>query len=73
MKKSDNNSDILIDNIPMGLEFGLSSNPNAMKRFYSLDDQSKQRIINKAKNVNSKSQMRNIISNIGNGNMDFFN
>lgn len=50
--------------IPLGLGIALAQNLNAMNYFASLDDTSKQQVIDGTHNVRSKSEMKQYVSNL---------
>lgn len=52
------------DEMPMGLSFQLGMNPKAMDAYGKLDDEEKCRVLEAARNVQSKSEMRQIVSRL---------
>lgn len=52
------------DGIPMGLGFGLAMNEDAMTNFASMTEQEKKQVIEAARNVQSKQEMKNLIQSI---------
>lgn len=52
------------DGIPMGLGFGLALNEDAMTNFASMTEQEKKQVIEAARNVQSKQEMKNLIQSI---------
>lgn len=69
---SQNEENNIFSQVPMGLGMGLCKDMNAMNRFATLDEASKQRVIDKAKNVRSKSQMQSLVNSLGQGDLSFF-
>lgn len=53
------------NDIPLGLGLGLSMNEKAMSEFANMSEREKARIIDQAKNVQSKQEMQSLIQNIG--------
>ena len=51
--------------LPLGLGMALSQNESAMKRFEGMSETEKQSIIQMAKGVSSKREMRAIVDGIG--------
>jgi hypothetical protein len=54
--------------IPLGFGMALAQNYEAMSYFSALDEQQKQSIIEGTHGVRSKSEMRQYVSNLTNGN-----
>ncbi|MGN6712687.1 hypothetical protein SAMN02745136_03872 [Anaerocolumna jejuensis DSM 15929] len=54
--------------IPLGLGIALAQNLNAMNYFASLDDTSKQQVIDGTHSVRSKSEMKQYVSNLAEDN-----
>ncbi len=54
--------------IPLGFGMALAQNSEAMNYFSSLDEQSKQAVINNCHGVQSKSEMRQYVSSLTEGN-----
>ncbi|WP_302627131.1 hypothetical protein [uncultured Eubacterium sp.] len=52
------------EEMPMGLGFGLAMNENAMKNFSAMPDNEKKQVIEAARAVNSKSEMKSLINDI---------
>lgn len=52
------------DDMPLGLGFGLAMNDEAMNHFSSLSDTEKKQVIETARTVQSKKEMKNLIQNI---------
>lgn len=50
--------------MPLGLAFQLSMNEKAMENFARMTDAEKQSVLNAAKNVESKEEMRQIVSDL---------
>ncbi|MDD4125380.1 MAG: hypothetical protein PHW77_06640 [Eubacteriales bacterium] len=50
--------------LPLGLGMALAQNVKAMERFSSLSDGEKEKIINKAHAVNSKSEMQSFVAGL---------
>ena len=57
--KADSNYDM-----PMGLSFQLGMNPKAMDVYGKLNDEEKRRVVEAAKNVTTKSEMRQIVAGL---------
>ena len=53
--------------LPMGLGMALAQNETAMKNFEAMNDAQKQDIIEKTHHVESKKEMRALVSSIANG------
>lgn len=51
--------------LPLGFGMALAQNESAMKRFESMSESEKQSVIQRAKNVSSKSEMQAIVDGIG--------
>jgi hypothetical protein len=54
--------------IPLGLGMALAQNLNAMNYFASLDNTGKQQVIDGTHSVRSKSEMKQYVSNLTEGN-----
>ena len=52
------------EEMPMVLGFGLAMNENAMKNFSAMPDNEKKQVIEAARAVNSKSEMKSLINDI---------
>lgn len=52
------------DEIPVGLSMALAENLHAMERFSNMNEQEKQDFINRSKAVNSKQEMRSLVSGL---------
>ncbi len=50
--------------MPMGLSFQLGANPKAMDAYARLDDEEKRQVVEAARNVTTKSEMRQIVSGL---------
>lgn len=50
--------------MPMGFVFQLSMNEQAMEKFASMTEEEKSQVLEAARNVTSKAQMRGIISDL---------
>lgn len=59
------NSDYGYD-MPLGLSFQLGINPKAMDVYAKLDDEEKRRVVEAARNVTTKSEMRQIVAGLEN-------
>lgn len=57
--KADNRYDM-----PVGLSFQLGMNPKAMDAYGKLDDREKYRVLEAARNVQSKSEMQQIVEGL---------
>ncbi len=57
--KADSNYDM-----PMGLSFQLGMNPKAMDVYGKLNDEEKRRVVEAARNVTTKSEMRQIVAGL---------
>ncbi len=57
--KMDNSYDM-----PMGLSFQLGMNPKAMDVYGKLNDEEKRRVVEAARNVTTKSEMRQIVAGL---------
>lgn len=51
--------------LPLGFGMALAQNESAMKRFESMSESEQQSIVQRAKGVSSKREMRAIVDNIG--------
>ena len=60
MSKKDNNKEAM----PMGLGFGLAMNDEAMKHFSEMPENEKKQVIEAARCVSSKSEMKSLIDDI---------
>lgn len=54
------------DEIPIGLGMALAENVYAMERFGNMGDAERAEFVNRSKNVNSKQEMRNLVSTLDN-------
>lgn len=52
------------NDMPMGFAFQLSMNEKAMKNFAGMSDEEKQQVLDAARSVTSKQQMRGIVSDL---------
>lgn len=52
------------DGLPLGLGFGLAMNEEAMTSFASMNDAEKKQVIEVARDVASKEEMQELVSNI---------
>lgn len=52
------------NDMPMGFAFQLSMNEKAMENFAGMSDEEKQQILDAARSVTSKQQMRGIVSDL---------
>lgn len=50
--------------MPMGLSFQLGANPKAMDAYAKLDDEEKSQVVEAARNVTTKSEMRQIVEGL---------
>lgn len=50
--------------MPIGLAFQLSMNERAMENFANMTDEEKKQVLEAARNVTTKDQMRGIVSDI---------
>lgn len=50
--------------VPMGLAFQMSMNEKAMENFAKMTEEEKGQVIEAARNVTSKEQMRSIVSDL---------
>ncbi len=51
--------------MPLGLAFQMSMNENAMDRFAKMTEEEKKKVVELAKAVQSKEQMRSIVDDLG--------
>lgn len=51
--------------LPLGLAFQMAMNEGAMARFAELDEQEKQKTIERAKHVKSKEEMERLVNELG--------
>ena len=51
--------------MPLGLAFQMSMNENAMDRFAKMTEEEKKKVVESAKAVQSKEQMRSIVDDLG--------
>lgn len=54
------------DEIPVGLSMALAENLCAMEKFSNMNERDKQEFINRSRNVNSKQEMRSLVSGLNN-------
>lgn len=52
------------EELPLGLGFGLARNEQAMKHFSEMPENEKKQVIEAARCVNSKSEMKSLIDDI---------
>lgn len=52
------------DEIPVGLSMALAENLRAMERFSNMDDQERQDFISRSRSVDSKQEMRSLVSGL---------
>ena len=52
------------EEMPLGLGFGLAMNDKAMENFSKMPEEEKKQVIEAARCVNSKSEMKGLIDNI---------
>lgn len=52
------------NDMPMGFVFQLSMNEKAMENFASMTEEEKSQVLEAARNVTSKAQMRGIVSDL---------
>lgn len=57
--------------LPLGFGMALAQNESAMHRFESLPDSQKTEIIKRSHNVNSKSEMQNLVDSLLNNSDNF--
>lgn len=57
--KTENNYDV-----PIGLSFQLGTDPKAMDAYAKLNDEEKRQVVEAARNVTTKSEMRQIVSGL---------
>lgn len=57
--KAENGSDM-----PMGLSFQLGLNQKAMNAYAKLDDEEKRQVVEAARNVHTKTEMRQIVEGL---------
>lgn len=57
--KADNSYDM-----PMGLSFQLGANPKAMDVYAKMNDEEKRQVVEAARNVTTKSEMRQIVAGL---------
>ncbi|MCI9446744.1 MAG: hypothetical protein HFH36_04995 [Lachnospiraceae bacterium] len=50
--------------MPMGLSFQLGTNPKAMDAYAKLNDAEKRQVVEAARNVTTKSEMRQIVAGL---------
>lgn len=51
--------------MPLGLAFQMSMNEDAMNRFAKMTEEEKKQVVESAKAVQSKEQMRSIVDDLG--------
>ena len=56
-----------VGELPIGFTMALAQNGPAMMAFAGLDDAARQEIVDRARSAKSKSDMREIVSSIGEG------
>lgn len=52
------------DEIPLGLDMALAQNMDAMRVFSSLSESSRQNVIDRSRQVNSKQEMEHLVSGL---------
>ena len=52
------------EELPMGFAFQLSMNEKAMERFTAMTQEEKRQVVDAARNVTSKEQMKGIVSDL---------
>lgn len=52
------------DEIPVGLSMALAENLRAMERFSNMNEQERQEFISRSRNVDSKQEMRSLVSGL---------
>ncbi len=50
--------------MPMGLSFQLGANPRALDAYAKLNEEEKRRVVEAARNVTTKSEMRRIVAGL---------
>ena len=55
------------EDMPMGFTMALAQHTEALEHFAKLSDEERQRVIDRAKQMNSKAEMRNYVENIFHG------
>ena len=63
-KKADNSAPFSSADLPMGLSFALARNVNAMRAFSEMPDEKRQEVIDGARRVRSKKEMKEYVNNI---------
>lgn len=53
-----------ITNLPTGFAMALAQNQSALKRFGTMQDEERQWILDQARTVETKTEMRQLVSNI---------
>ena len=51
--------------MPMGFAFQMALNQNAMENFAGMTEEEKRQVLDAARNVHTKEQMRSIVENLG--------
>lgn len=51
--------------MPLGLAFQMAANEKAMSRFGAMSEEEKRKVVDAAKTVHSKNEMRNIVEDLG--------
>lgn len=55
------------EEMPLGLSFGMATNIKATVAFANMSDQERERVVEEARNVNSKAEMEQLVNRIGRG------
>ena len=63
MEKNEKSTSLFAD-MPTGLSYALSRNVSAMRTFCELPDDKRQQIVNNAKVIGTKKEMRSLVDNI---------
>lgn len=50
--------------LPLGFSFALAMNPDAMQKFSNLPESRKSEVLDKARNVSSKSEMQSLVDGL---------
>ncbi|MBQ3514268.1 MAG: hypothetical protein IJA32_10825 [Lachnospiraceae bacterium] len=61
------NNFMLTNGLPTGLAMGMAMNENAINNYSKLTEYEKEKLVADSKNVKSKTEMNQIIKNLGDG------
>lgn len=53
------------EELPLGFTFAMAANERAMSRFAELNEEERERVVEEARNVNSKAEMKRLVRKLG--------